>query len=193
MSKTFVHHINSLHLLFQSLLWWPFKFCACEHDQASLPHLWPLWHGVRKSVNYLDPHTGASRSCREANALWVNLDLEGRCNGVCSATSVVSDSLRRYGLKPARLLCLWDSEGKNTGVGCHTLFQGIFPIQGSNWYVLHRRRILYHWSIVEAQKEGRNKQINAPLSFEFASAVLRSILQVLSEVSIGSNTSYSYW
>ena len=24
------------------------------------------------------------------------------------------------------LLCLWDSPGKNTGVGCHTLLQGIF-------------------------------------------------------------------
>ena len=26
----------------------------------------------------------------------------------------------------------WDFPGKNTGVGCHALFQGIFPIQGSN-------------------------------------------------------------
>ena len=26
----------------------------------------------------------------------------------------------------------WNSPGKNTGVGCHFLFQGIFPIQGSN-------------------------------------------------------------
>ena len=26
--------------------------------------------------------------------------------------------------------CPWDSPGKNTGVGCPALFQGIFPIQG---------------------------------------------------------------
>ena len=26
----------------------------------------------------------------------------------------------------ARLLCPWDSPGKNTGVGCHFLLQGIF-------------------------------------------------------------------
>ena len=32
----------------------------------------------------------------------------------------------------ARLLCPWDSPGKNTGVGCHALFQGIFPSQGWN-------------------------------------------------------------
>ena len=35
----------------------------------------------------------------------------------------MSDSLRHYGLYPARLLCPWDFPGKNTGVGCHFLFQ----------------------------------------------------------------------
>ena len=41
------------------------------------------------------------------------------------------------------ILCPWDSPGKNTGVGCHFLLQGIFPTQGSNLGLLHcRRRIL---------------------------------------------------
>ena len=31
-----------------------------------------------------------------------------------------------------RLLCPWNSPGKNTGMGCHFLLQGIFPTQGSN-------------------------------------------------------------
>ena len=44
----------------------------------------------------------------------------------------MSDSLQPYGPKPARLLCPWDSPGKNTGVGCHALLQGIFPTQGWN-------------------------------------------------------------
>ena len=60
--------------------------------------------------------------------------------------SIVSDSLRPCGLQPARLLCPWDSPGKNTGVGCHFLFQGIFPAQGSNPHLLcllHCRQILY--------------------------------------------------
>ena len=35
-----------------------------------------------------------------------------------------------------------DSPGKNTGVGCHVLFQGIFPTQGLNPGLPHRRRIL---------------------------------------------------
>ena len=37
----------------------------------------------------------------------------------------------------ARLLCRWDSPGKNTGVGCHFLLQGIFCTQGSNLYCWH--------------------------------------------------------
>ena len=31
----------------------------------------------------------------------------------------------------------WDSPGKNTGVGCHALLQGIFPSQGLNPRLLH--------------------------------------------------------
>ena len=36
-----------------------------------------------------------------------------------------------------------DSSGKNTGVGCHALLQGIFPTQGLNPGLLHCRQILY--------------------------------------------------
>jgi len=49
--------------------------------------------------------------------------------------SVVSDSLRP--LEPARSLCPWDSPGKNTGVGCRALLQGIFLTQGSIPGLLH--------------------------------------------------------
>ena len=42
---------------------------------------------------------------------------------ICLVTSVMSDSLRPHGPWPARLLCPWDSPGKNTGVGCHFLLQ----------------------------------------------------------------------
>ena len=54
------------------------------------------------------------------------------------AGSVVSDSF--LPLKFSRLLCLWDSPGKNTGVGCYFLLQGIFPTQGSNPHLLHLLR-----------------------------------------------------
>ena len=39
-----------------------------------------------------------------------------------------------------------DSPGKNTGVGCHALLQGIFLIQGSNPCLLHCRQIFCHLS-----------------------------------------------
>ena len=35
----------------------------------------------------------------------------------------MSDSVRPQGWQPTRLLCPWDSPGKNTGVGCHFLLQ----------------------------------------------------------------------
>ena len=41
--------------------------------------------------------------------------------------------------------------GKNTGVGCHFLLQGIIPTQGSNPGLLIARWILYHWATWEAR------------------------------------------
>ena len=45
-----------------------------------------------------------------------------------------------------RLWSLWDFPGKNTGVGCHFLLQGIFPAQGSKPSLLHCRQMLYRLS-----------------------------------------------
>ena len=55
--------------------------------------------------------------------------------------SVVSDSLRPHGLYSP-----WNSPGQNTGVGSCSLLQGIFPTQGWNPGLPHRRRILYQLS-----------------------------------------------
>ena len=55
----------------------------------------------------------------------------------CSVNSVLSISLQRCGLQPARLLCPWDFPGKNIGVGCCAVLQGIFWIQGLNLCLLH--------------------------------------------------------
>ena len=46
---------------------------------------------------------------------------------VSISCSVMFDSLQPHELQPARLLCPWDSQGKNTGEGCHFLLQGTFP------------------------------------------------------------------
>ena len=59
--------------------------------------------------------------------------------------SVVSNSLQAHGLWPVRL-CPWNSPGENTGVGCHSLLQGIFLTQGLNLGLLHCRQIPYYLS-----------------------------------------------
>jgi len=45
-----------------------------------------------------------------------------------------------------------DSSGKNTGVGCHALLQGIFPIEGSNPGLLYCRWILCGMSHQESPR-----------------------------------------
>ena len=60
--------------------------------------------------------------------------------------SVVPDSLWPHELKPTKLLCPWDFPGKETGVCCLFLLQGIFLTQESNPGLLHCRQILYRLS-----------------------------------------------
>ena len=61
--------------------------------------------------------------------------------------------LRPHGWKPSRFLCPRDFPGKNTGVGCHFLLQGILLMQESKASLAFciGRQILYHCSITEAQ------------------------------------------
>ena len=47
---------------------------------------------------------------------------------MCSVLSRLT--LWPHGLYPAKLLCLWNFPGKNTGAVCHFLLQGIFPAPG---------------------------------------------------------------
>ena len=49
-------------------------------------------------------------------------------------------------LRPRGLYSSWNYPGQNTGVGSCSLFQGIFPTQGSNPGLPHCRRILYQLS-----------------------------------------------
>ena len=66
---------------------------------------------------------------------------------VCCALltcSVVFDSCDPMDCNPPGSSVHGDSPGKNTGVDCHVLLQGIFPTQGSNPGLPHCRWILYH-------------------------------------------------
>ena len=56
-------------------------------------------------------------------------------------------------LYPIRLLCPWNSPGKNTGVVSHSFLQGIFLTQDSNLSLPHCRQILYLCATREAQNQ----------------------------------------
>ena len=51
-----------------------------------------------------------------------------------------------------------DSPGKNTGVACHALFQGVFPTKGSNPGLPHCRQILYSLKHQGSQKFNSSPQ-----------------------------------
>ena len=90
------------------------------------------------------PHLGSGPAClswAKLNSSYQLTSLQGHLSPTWATfTSLHASSvhakllrlcltLRQYGLK---LLCPWDSPGKNTGVSCHALLQGIFLTQGSN-------------------------------------------------------------
>ena len=78
-----------------------------------------------------------------------------RLRGTTESHSVVSNSCDPIDCSPPGS-SLWDSPGKNTGVGSHSLLQGIFLNQGSNPGLLHRRQILYQLSHQGSQGELRH-------------------------------------
>ena len=66
-----------------------------------------------------------------------------------------------------------DSPGKNTGVGCHDLLQGIFQTQGLNPGLPHCQHILYHLSH-QGSPESRTPWFSShPRAFVLAAASVR--------------------
>ena len=79
-----------------------------------------------------------------------------------------------HGLSPIRLLCPQDFLGKNTGVGCHFLFQGNFLTQGSNSGLLQ-------WLVDSSTAEPPEKPYSAWLLYISNDAVSFSTLLFLGE------------
>ena len=104
----------------------PFKILL-NRDQTSQHRVQsPLWSSFGLSFQPPPPP-----------GLWIEL------NWSCS---VMSNSLRPYGLQPTRFLHPWDFPGNSPGVDCHFLLQGIFLTQGSKPGLPHCRQTLYHLS-----------------------------------------------
>ena len=51
------------------------------------------------------------------------------------------------------MICPQNSLGKNTGVGSHSLLQGIFSTQGLNQVLLHYRQTFYHLRYKESPQK----------------------------------------
>ena len=66
---------------------------------------------------------------------------DGICGHHYFSLRKITNTVKFPVVQPTSILCPWDSAGKNTGVDCHTLLQGIFWTQGSNPRFLH----LPHW------------------------------------------------
>ena len=63
-----------------------------------------------------------------------------------------------------RLFCPLDSPGKNIGVGCHFLLQGIFPTQGANLGLQHCRRFTV-WATREAPYNTNSEFVRSFLGY----------------------------
>ena len=72
---------------------------------------------------------GENLSCWRRYTSWLRSNTATHCLVsaltlyVCVSHPAVSNFLRPHGLQPTRLLCPWNSPGKNTGVGYHFLLQ----------------------------------------------------------------------
>ena len=101
-----------------------------------------LWELVMDREAWRAPVQGVSKSWTRLSD-WTELNWTVRtlnpseAKGCILSHSVVSLSLWPYGLQPTRLLCPWNFPGKNTGVLCYFLLQGVFPTQGLNPLLLH--------------------------------------------------------
>ena len=93
------------------------------------------------------------------------------------------NSLRSHGLQLARLLCPWNSPGKDTGVGSHSLLQGIFPTQ-------ELKPNLLHWQAdsLSSELEGQHRCFPTPQAVLCAGGMCRTypaFAWVSSEVAVG--------
>ena len=76
---------------------------------------------------------------------------------ICVSRSAVSDSHDPMDCSPPGSSVHGNSPGKNTGMGCHALLQGIFPTQGLNSGLPHCRWIFYHLSHQGSPKEATRR------------------------------------
>ena len=99
-------------------------------------------------------------STDERIKMWYAYTVAYCCCRCCQVASVMSDSVWPHGLQPTRLLCPWNSPGKNTGVGCHFLLHsGILLRHKKGWnnaicsYMVGPRDYHSKWSKSDRERQ----------------------------------------
>ena len=124
--------INCLYLV----AFWAGIFLAFPANFCSLADTFNTPHSPCPSYNTVARCVKSSGFCESRDLVPVLCLVAQSCPTHCNPMDHSLPGSSVHGVSP----------GKNTGVGCHALLQGIFPTQGSNPGLLHCRRILYHLS-----------------------------------------------
>ena len=89
--------------------------------------------------------------------------------GICELVAQSCPTLRPHGLQLARLLCPWDSPGKNTGVGCHALLQGFGT--KSDFCVVNNKKnwskCLKYWKIGSVAQSQETNDVSSTIAWIF--------------------------
>ena len=104
-------------------------------NESTLRMRWPKYWSFSFSISPSNEHPGLVSFRRD----WLG-------GSSSKSHSLVSHSCDPMDCSPPGFSVHGISPGKNTGVGCHFLLQGIFPIQESNPCLLHCRQILHRLS-----------------------------------------------
>ena len=89
-----------------------FRYAAAAKSRQS-------WVPLCNPVDGSPPGSSVPGIVQAKTLAWVAISFSNACMHVHQVTSAMSDSVRPHRRQPTRLLCPWDSPGKNTGVGCH--------------------------------------------------------------------------
>ena len=153
------HHIKHKHGLPR---WWRCKEFACQCSRCGFhpwvgkipwSRKWPpapvflpgKFHGPKSLAGYI------SWVCKELDMTeWLSIHTH-------TPTHTHTHKLWR---ERGQTRDLWNSPGKNTGVGSHSLLQEIFETQGLNPHLLTVARFFTVWVTMETQKRDRCLQIS---------------------------------
>ena len=108
---------------------------TAPHNTNPMKMLWKSESSINSATNIPWAQKGRSISYSEYGGLKVKVSVTQSCPILCNPIDCSPPGS-----------CPWGFPGKNTGMGSHSLLQGIFPTQGSDLGFLHFRQTLYHLS-----------------------------------------------